>query len=179
MWRPSVWALLGVMALSDGLLGCDLGCDKESGDKAPTLYSLRPPQSGGAIAPTAPGGRVNVDRTIYETNDWNEPFVEFPAGRKLLIEHGLGTEPEIFTWLAFVKEPLKRGLDGEDDKEGNAAESAGNMVIIQKLNDQFVQVRNDTCQDFWLRLVAISSGDFESASGQGGADGAEGAGGSE
>lgn len=164
MWRPSVWALLGVMALSDGLLGCDLGCDKESGDKAPTLYT---------------GGRVNVDRTIYETNDWNEEFVSFPAGRKLLIEHGLGTEPEIFTWLAFVEEPLKRGLDTEDDKEGNAAESAGNMVIIQKLNDQFVQVRNDTCQDFFLRLVAISSGDFESAPGQGGADGAEGAGGGE
>jgi hypothetical protein len=149
------------MALSDGLLGCDLGCDKEGGNKTPTVYT---------------GGRVNADHTFYETNDWNEDFVDFPAGRKLLIEHGLGTEPEIFTWLSFVPNPFERDVN---DREGNAAESAGNMVIIQGVNDRVLQVRNDTCQDFHLRLVAISPGEFESPSGQGGSDGAEGAGGSE
>lgn len=155
MWRPSVWALLGVMALSDGLLGCDLGCDKEDKDEA-TPYT---------------DGRVNADRTIYETNDWNEAFVKFPAGRRLSIEHGLGIEPEIFTWLAFDELPF--------EVKRSAAESAGNMVIILKNEDGMIVVRNDTCQDFWLRLVAISPGDFGDGAGQGGSDGAEGAGGSE
>jgi hypothetical protein len=149
MWRRSVSALLGVMALSDGLLGCDLGCDKEDDEPMPYVY-----------------GRVNVDRTIYETNDWNESFVKFSAGRRLSIEHGLGGEPEIFTWLAFDPLPFAQ--------KRSAAESAGNMVIILKNQDGVIVVRNDTCQDFWLRLVAISPGEFESPSGQGGSDGAGG-----
>jgi hypothetical protein len=153
MLRPSAWALLGMMALSDGLLGCDLGCDKE--DDLPVPFA---------------GGRQNLDRTFYETNDWNEPYVKFSAGRRLAIQHGLGTEPEIFTWLAFDEEPFERDREDED---GSTAESAGNMVIIQRVTDQIVQVRNDTCQDFWLRLVAISPGEFGTEPGQGGAGGSE------
>ena len=172
MWRPNIWALLGGMAMSDGLLGCDLGCDKESSRKDATRYPLRSEQAGGTNDPDeAPGGRVNLERTIYETNGWNEPFVEFPAGRKLEIEHGLGTEPEVFTWLAFDRFPF--------EEKRSAAESAGNMVLILKNKDGVIVVRNDTCQDFYLRLVAISPGEFGDGSGQGGAGGADGAGGSE
>jgi hypothetical protein len=141
-----------MLALSDGLLGCDLGCDKESGDDPPVPYT---------------GGRVNADRTVYETNDWNAEYVEFPAGRQILIEHGLDGTPQVFTWLSFDRHPLDVG------REGNSAESAGNQVIIQRVDPEFVQVRNDTCQDFWLRLVAIYPGEFESAPGLGGAGGSE------
>lgn len=148
MLSPRVWALLGMMALSDGLLACDLACKKEGRDKPPTTYT---------------GGRVNKDRTVYETNAWNEAFVEFPAGRRLLIEHGLSAPPEVFTWLAFDEKPFDRD-------NGNSAESAGNMVIIQKVDEREIVVFNDTCQDFYLRLVAISPGEFESP-GAGGAGG--------
>ncbi len=152
MLRPSVWALLGVMALSDGLLGCDLGCDKESSDDPPVPYT---------------GGRVNAERTVYETNDWNADYVKFPAGRQILIEHGLEGTPQVFTWLAFDNPPLAVG------REGNTAESAGNQVIIQRVDSEVVQVRNDTCQDFYLRLVAMVPGEFAPVPVQGGAGGNE------
>jgi hypothetical protein len=134
------------------LLGCDLGCDKASKNDAAVPYT-----------------KGRIESGIYVTNAWNEPFVRFSAGRTISILHGLGSEPEVFTWLAFFEFPF--------EEKSNSAESAGNQVLIEKVDAQEIQVRNDTCQDFWLRLAAIPRG--EVAPGGGGQGGADGAGGSE
>ncbi len=139
MLRPGVWALLGVMALSDGLLGCDLGCDKVNSDE-PVPYT-----------------KGRIEDGIYITNGWLEPFVEFKAGATISIQHGLGREPEVFTWLSFFEEPFEEGKD--------AAESAGNQVLIKQVDSKIIRVRNDTCQKFYLRLVAIPRGEFAPSSG--------------
>jgi hypothetical protein len=134
-----------MMALSDGLLGCDLGCDKANrGDRAVPYTTGR------------------IEDGIYLTNGWNEDFVEFPAGVTISIEHGLGREPEVFTWLSFWQKPHERE---------NSAESAGNQVLIERVDSESIEVRNDTCQKFWLRLVAIPRGEVAPSSG--GAGGSE------
>jgi hypothetical protein len=149
MFRRGVWALLGMMTLSDGLLGCDLACDKQSSSDPARPYT---------------GGRI--EGGVYITNGWNEPFVEFDAGVTLSFEHGLGSEPEVFTWLSFWELPFA------DDK--NASQSAGNQVVIEAVDSEKIVVRNDTCQDFYLRLVAIPRGEVTSSvGGQGGAGGSE------
>ena len=156
MSRIRIWTLLGVAALSDGVLGCDLSCDKEDGDAVPYIY-----------------GDTSPDGTEYQTTDWNEKWVDFPAGHRVLIEHGLRAEPKgVFTWLAFDEEPLNR-------EQGNTSESAGNQTIIERVTDREIVVHNDTCQDFYLRLVANLSPGWLSDEGTGGApsDGDGGAGG--
>jgi len=130
--RLPAWALLCSLAVADGLLGCDAGCDKENEDAARDYT----------------GGTISASCTRYETGGFDDDYLIFPAGRRWRIRHGLGQTPSLVqSYLGFVKHPLP------DAGNGNTAESAGNQVIIEDMDDEFVQVRNDTCEEFWLRLV--------------------------
>lgn len=164
MLRAPVWALCCCLAMADGLLGCDTSCDKEN-EAEPRLYE------GGVRSPTC---------TSYQTNAFDQEYLDFPAGRRWAIRHGLGDLREkvwqVKSYVAFVEAGLPEG------KVGNTAESAGNQVIIQSVDDEFVVVRNDTCEHFWLRLVVevdvpdpdcLNPG--QGAGGAGGAPGAAGA----
>jgi hypothetical protein len=109
------------------------------------------------------GGNTTADRTYYETNAWNEKFVDFPAGRRLALVHGLARTPiEVRSYLAFSAKALP------EDARGVVAESAGNQVLIQRVNEESVDVRNDTCEHFYLRLVASTVPDPEGSGGAGG-----------
>ena len=108
-------------------------------------------------------GRTSADGTYYETNAWDEYFVDFPAGRRWALVHGLRETPiELRSYLAFKKNPLPKG------GRGFVAESAGNQVLIEGVDEESVRVRNDTCEHFWLRLVAST---VPSEDGSGGAGG--------
>jgi hypothetical protein len=109
------------------------------------------------------GGNTSADRTVYETNGWHDDFVDFPAGRRLALMHGLAQAPiEVRSYLAFSKDPLP------DHGRGVVAESAGNQVLIQNVDEDSVDVRNDTCEHFYLRLVASTVPDPEGGGGAGG-----------
>ena len=89
--------------------------------------------------------------------------MDFPAGRRLALVHGLRETPiELRSYLGFKEHPFP------ESGEGFVAESAGNQVLIEDVNDEFIRVRNDTCEHFYLRIVASTFPD----------DGAAGAGGS-
>ena len=89
------------------LLGCTQSCPREAED-TPKRYT---------------DGNTSADRTVYETNDWKESFVDFPAGRRLALVHGLRETPiELRSYLAFKKHPFP------ENGEGFVAESAGNQV---------------------------------------------------
>ena len=51
-------------------------------------------------------------------------------------------------------------LLGEDtfygwrDKGGSIAPSAGNMTILQAVDEQIIRIKNDTCSDYYLRVYA-------------------------
>lgn len=120
------------------LLGCESACPRET-EKVATPYEL---------------GTTNAQGTLYETNAWDEPFVHFPAGRRVALYHGLADVPvEIRSYLAFKACPFP----ADENEPGFVAESAGNQVLIERVDREVVRVRNDTCEEFWLRLVASTA----------------------
>ena len=164
MLRAPIWALCCLLAADVGLLGCATSCEKENAE--PLLYL------GGRTSPNCMSYQTNgVDANGVDTGV-GQGYVNFPPGRRLRIPHGLGQEPILLkSYVAFVPEPLPQ------DENGNTAESAGNQVIIEGWNDEFVQVRNDTCEFFFLRLVLLVDEPHPSCLGADGASGAAGAGG--
>jgi len=93
-------------------------------------------------------GSVSSDGTTYVTSAWEGPYLHFPGGRRYQLEHQLGKTPALVqTYLAFSENPLP---------SGNASESAGNQAVIERVDDEIVQVRNDTCAEFYLRVVAMT-----------------------
>ncbi|MBK7585252.1 MAG: hypothetical protein IPI67_34320 [Myxococcales bacterium] len=119
------------LALASSTGACSAPC--ETADTSPVRYKQ---------------GSVSPDGTTYASSPWEGPYLHFPGGRRYQLEHGLGvTPPAVFTYLAFDERPLPNG---------NTAESAGNQVVIERVDDQIIQVRNDTCAEFWLRVVAMA-----------------------
>lgn len=118
-------ALSSVAAL---VLGCAQDC--EQSDDTPVEYR---------------GGSVSGN--FYETSPWDGGFLHFPAGRSYRIFHQLGSRPiDVNTYLSFAESALGTGH--------NVSESAGNQAVIDAVTDEHVEVRNDTCAEFWLRVTA-------------------------
>ena len=142
-----VGSLAWCALLVPSLVSCTQNCPRESED-TPKRYT---------------GGNTSPDRTYYETNDWKESFVDFPAGRRLALVHGLRETPiELRSYLAFDAHPFPQ------NGAGFVAESAGNQVLIEDVNDEFIRVRNDTCEHFYLRIVASTDLVDDGAGGAGG-----------
>ena len=93
-------------------------------------------------------GTVDPSGSSYESAPWNGPYLHFPGGRRYRLEHHLGRTPVLVqTYLSFSEEPMSGG---------NAAESAGNQAVIEAVDDEIILVHNDTCAEFWLRVVALA-----------------------
>lgn len=113
--------------------------------------SFSPPCGTTEAPPTTFLGGCNPDQRTYQTGDFDEPYLYFPGGSALRLKHYLGAVPvEYSTYLAFSEYPLR---------DGNTSESAGNQAVAEDIDSQFIQIRNDTCAEFWLRLVAHAIGD--------------------
>lgn len=126
--------LLGV-ALFCSLLasGCAHDCKTDDADD-PVRYD---------------GGTNAAD--VYETSGWDGPFLHFPPGRRYVLLHGLGQTPaDVAVYLSFSS----RGLD--PDAGTNMAPSAGNQAVIESVTASEIRVRNDSCAEFYLRVVASS-----------------------
>ncbi|MEO7032678.1 MAG: hypothetical protein ABI548_02520 [Polyangiaceae bacterium] len=68
-----------------------------------------------------------------------------PPARTITFEHGLGSLPIVAITLAF-------------SDNGSLAPTAGNQAIIECMDDQVVQIKNDTCSDFYIWVQAQGSG---------------------
>jgi len=94
------------------------------------------------------GGNVNPSGTVYESSAFGGPYLHFPGGRRYQLEHHLKRTPVyVGTYLSF------------DESGGSFSESAGNQTVIDFVNDEIIEVRNDTCAEFWLRVMAFASDD--------------------
>jgi hypothetical protein len=91
-------------------------------------------------------GGKRVSDTMYETSAWDGDFLHFPPGRRFKLFHELGQAPSVQSYVAFTERPLAT--------ENNVSESAGNQVLIEAATAEYVQVRNDTCAEYYLRVVA-------------------------
>jgi hypothetical protein len=115
------------------------------------------------------GGSTDATGSVYESAPWNGNYLLFRPQKRYQLFHGLrGTPSVVQAWLGFSSAPL--GGAGR----GNISEGAGNEAIVEAVNDQFVVLRNDTCETFYLRVVA--SNPVESLPDAGGAAGAGGVG---
>jgi hypothetical protein len=126
----NAWWLLGALLLT----GCP--CGREDSTIA---Y-----QGGTAAAGT------------YQSSSWEGPWLHFPGGRRYLLAHRLGQVPASVTaYLSFKEYP---GPEGNPDGEpGNASQATGNMALIEQVDAENIVVRNDSCSDFYLRVVAQAS----------------------
>lgn len=88
--------------------------------------------------------------TSYETSPPDGVWLDFPAGRRFRLAHGLGTDRlSVHGYLSFSERPFS----GTDAGSGNASEASGNALVIEAENDRYVQVRNDSCAEYYLRVV--------------------------
>jgi hypothetical protein len=86
------------------------------------------------------------ESAAYETSGPDEAHLNYSAGAQYRIYHQLGGRPmSVELWVSFSA----TGIDG-----GNEAPPAGNMTEVNAVNDEYIQVRNNTCADYYLRVVA-------------------------
>ena len=157
------WPFQRVFVLLSSLLlsvsgagpGCNTSCDDGgSSDDPPVVYD---------------GGTRDETLTYYESDTWNGPYLKFPPQRTYDLVHGLGRPPTaVMAYVGFSDTPL--GTTGN----GNISLAAGNEVIIEWVDESVIRVRNDTCETFYLRVVALAPNEGVMDGGDGDGDGGSG-----
>jgi hypothetical protein len=105
---------------------------------------------------------------IYESSSVHGQLLEFPGGKRYDLVHNLGFEPLVVQmYWSFIKIGVARDAQREEDA-GTLTPASGNSALIQLMNDRIIRVKNDSCVEFFLRVVAF--GDPRPAS-DGGAPG--------
>lgn len=91
-------------------------------------------------------GQTSTDRTFYKTSDFSGPFLAFPPGRTYQFIHGLDKAPDVVNvYVSFDEEAVP---------ETSVSQSPGNQALIEVVDEEMVQIRNDTCADFYVMLTA-------------------------
>lgn len=113
--------------------GCTTTCSDPEGDDPEDIHS----------------GTTNAARTVYESAPWRGEYLKFRTNKSYRFFHGLrGTPAVVQAWVGFDAKSL------HDNGSGNISEAAGNEAIIESVTAEHVTIRNDTCETFYLRLVA-------------------------
>ena len=122
------------------------------------------------------GGSANESRTIYQSGEVDEEMLHFPQGRIYDFEHGLGARPvSVDIFLSFSEQLTESGDTDNKTRPNNVAPSAGNQAVIELWDEEIIRVRNDTCAEFYLRIVATADpDDVEENLGASGAAGSSG-----
>ena len=83
---------------------------------------------------------------FYMLSDWTGPFLPFLGGKRYRFFHGLGVVPrEMACWASFNSTGILNG---------SIAPPAGNMCVIQEINNEFIQIKNDTCSEMYVMVTA-------------------------
>lgn len=128
------WSVALVALLLVPEAGCST-CDAENGEPIPFADGL-----------------TNAEKSVYQTTTADAEFLHFPSGRRYDLLHGLDRTPAaVLTYLSFDPVPL-----GDGSHDSNVAEGAGNLVVIERQTDELIRVRNDTCSETYLRVVATT-----------------------
>lgn len=131
---------IALMALALVALLAGVGCETSCGDSDQRAISY----ADGQV--TSYG-----ERGVYQTSPLDGTWLHFPSQRRFVLEHGLGTtDVAVAASLAFNEHPFDRGT-------GFSA-AAGDEVVVEEIGEDSIQVRNDTCAEFFLhvRVEALS-----------------------
>lgn len=119
-------------------------------------------------------GSTSPDRLHYESTPVDGEWLHFPPGRSYALEHDLRAGSiNVKSYVTFPDN------DGAGKNPSSFAESAGNQVIYEpaKASDaRHIVIRNDTCAEYFVRVVADVTPDtgMTSVAGSPGASGASG-----
>jgi hypothetical protein len=139
-------ALAAVFAVS----GCSAACDTADEANDPTRY-----EEGTAV------------NGVYFSSSAHGDLLHFPGGRRYDIVHHLGFEPiQVQLYWSFKAGGI--GTDQQTEDKGSLSLAAGNSALIQLKNEEYIRVKNDSCAEFWLLVVA--SGDPRAMDGGGTVD---------
>jgi hypothetical protein len=130
----SLAVLSAAIALVVASPGCEvlLGtCGDELADTGPARYTDGTTQDG-----------------VYRSSSWDpEDLVELAPGQLIRFEHGLGAEPTSFQ----VYVAASRTGDG-----AKLVLAAGNEVELIAIDDEAITIKNGTCSDLFMLMVAES-----------------------
>jgi len=122
---PAARRLAAGFGAAAALACAGCGCGKEYGDPVVWLDG-------------------NTVGNQYESSPMAGPWLDFPGGRRYRLVHDLGRVPtEVTAYLSF-----------EANDPANFTTSAGNSALFEQVTDGYVDVHNDGCPDFYLRVVA-------------------------
>ena len=107
-------------------------------------------------------GVTDSTRSVYQSAPWLGEWLEFRPQKTYRFFHGLRGVPVVVqAWVGFHRAPLR------DDQ--NVSEAAGNEAIVGDVTAEHFQIRNDTCETFYLRAVASDPIEDSDVGGAGGA----------
>lgn len=92
------------------------------------------------------GGTVSNE--TYMSSPWTGKLLRFEGGKRYVLEHKMGCTPRSVQMYESFQE---MGLGS-----GTLAPCAGNMCELQRVDQIGIHVKNDTCSDFYLLVVASS-----------------------
>ena len=138
MWRTFA-ILVVVLTSAVGSFGCSPSCDTSDEANPEVAYD------GG----TAVNG-------FYFSTSSHGGLLHFPGGRRFDLYHHLGFEPIQVQMYWSLKEG-GIGSDMQTPDKSTLSPAAGNSALIQLKNDRYIRVKNDSCVEYWLLVLA--SGD--------------------
>lgn len=87
----------------------------------------------------------------YESTPADGTWLHYPAGRRYRLKHALGVAGrcvDVLAYLSFSATPLPAG------KQGDTTLGTGSTVVVEQIGDDSITIHNDSCSDFYLRVVA-------------------------
>jgi hypothetical protein len=119
----------GACLIALGSPACGPACNTADSENPPERYE------GGTVT----GGQ---DR-YYASSDWASGLLPFPGGKRYEIAHHLGFVPaEIAVYVSLGANAMP------------STPCSGNTCVIQSVTADTITVKNDTCSEFWVRVVA-------------------------
>jgi hypothetical protein len=106
--------------------GCGATCDISDEGNPPEVFT---------------GGAVLDDS--YASSPSQRNLLHFPGGKQYQLVHHLGFTP--------LQIDIRFAFDPNDDR---SSPCSGNSCEIRCADDQIIWVKNDTCTEFWIRVVA-------------------------
>lgn len=129
--------LLALVLLSIPLAGCSALDNCPGGSDTPIVVD---------------SGTTYPEARIYQSSEWDDALIPFPAKTLLRFKHDLGVRPEIVvSYVSFSS----NGVGASD-----VTENTGNQGRIECIDAKEIDIRNDTCEEgFFVRVTAYASGE--------------------
>ena len=88
---------------------------------------------------------------VYESTPFNGEWLHFPGNRRFLLTHTLGTTPysSLMMFIAFDSHPISGDA-------GDVAIATGDVAVVERIEPDSLQIRNDTCSEQYLYVKATA-----------------------